>query len=944
MFEKIRKSLGLYLFFVIILYQNIIKISNPSFLQANKISANLYGYGFLYSLASLLLVSIIILIGYHINIVKKKLFDRYIYIYILNIILFFGLFLWKGIFTLGDLYNTLFPVTRNSYPLLVGIFLSLLIKNEYQKLNDDIKKNITIAILIIYLGSSLFNKDIFGLGNGNSVINGMLLTMIGYNLKDILKYLSDKKILLFTAVFSIISAFLMINVSLDLHGDLSTAFRLSSINSINIVILAIYLANYLKEKLTINDTKLNYIFVGVLLISNEYIIRKSIENIAVGRLLYALVFSLFILVIQFILGYAINFLSKKNIEFEIPRINKYELINIGYLLFLSWISIILAAPDGKWPHLTNESKSIFMFATFNNTQALIINTLIYYLIFKLIYIVTNKYWVSCIFNWILVTIWVIANKVKINYRLEPILPADFKLISEYKSIIGMVPMWIILVASLISVFLVILSFYLEKTKKVKSNNLNWLSKVLWIIAICLFFSSSLRMNHEESYVNKFLKSMSIGDAFENQLLGAQDNSFGLRFLKNIDTISMSMPNEYSKRNMENIYKKYKNDAQTINLKRNNKLNQQTVIFNLSESLSNPNRVNGVKLKNNPIPYIDNVIRKHTGGVMISSGYGGGTANLEYMALTGFPVSSFKPVIASPYTQIVGKQKNSYSINNLFNESEAIHPFTGTFYSRKAVYNKFGFEKFYFNGSKYKITNKKYIGKNPYLSDETSYSNVLKVINSSKNGKFINLVTMQNHLPYSDYYGNTSEYQLINPKFDEIEQKSIQDYSKGISYTDQDVKKFINEIDKIKKPITIVLYGDHLPGIYGHMSTNTLNAHETDYFIYSNKYARNHGAKNLDKKDTKYVSPIEFSPMVAKQTNSKVTPYLALLTKIQEELPAIDVYAFNDGKTPKFVNDQGKEISYKKLTKRQKELYNDLKLVQYDMTTGKQYLSNTKFYK
>lgn len=940
MFEKIRKSLVLYLFFVIILYQNIIKISNPSFLQTNKLSANLYGYGFLYSLASILLVSIIILIGYHINIVKKKLFDRYIYVYILNIILFLGLFLWKGSFTLEDLYNTLFPVTRNIYPLLVGIFVALLIKDEYQKLNDDIKKHITIAILIIYLGSSLFNKDIFGLGNGNSVINGMLLTMIGYNLKDILKYLSDKKILLFTAVFSIISAFLMINVSLDLHSDLSTAFRLSSINSINIVILAIYLANYLKEKLTINDTKLNYIFVGVLLISNEYIIRKSIENIAVGRLLYALIYSLFILVMQFILGYAINFLSKKNIKFKISKINKYEIINLIFILFLGWLSIILTAPDWKWPHFTAESKSIFMFATFSQPKSVILNAIIYYLIFRLIYSITNKFWISSILNGIISVIWIIANKIKIDYRSEPILPADLKLISNISSIMEMISKQLIVVAFILIIIFVFLAVYLEKNNAIPTKNRK--SRWVWGMIAILVLSSSLRMNHDNSYIRKILNSTEMNNTLWSPLLSVQNNGMAMNFLMNVDMIKSEKPRNYDQNKINEINSKYTKIAKHINLTRKNKLKNQTVIFNLSESLSNPNRINGVKLNRNPIEYIDRVKKSNTGGMMISSGYGGGTANMEYMALTGYPVSNFKASIGIPYTQVVGDQKNSFTINNLFKTSTAIHPFRGTFYSRKTVYSKFGFDKYYYLGSKYKITDRIYIDKSQYLSDETSYKNTLKVINSNKNGQFINLVTIQNHMPYINYKHNS--YKLMKPQFDENEQKSIIDYSKGISYTDQSVKKFINEIDKIQKPITIVFYGDHLPGIYGHINTNTLNAHETDYFIYSNKYARNHGAKNLDKKDTKYVSPIEFSPMVAKQTNSKVTPYLALLTKIQEELPAIDVYAFNDGKTPKFVNKQGKEISYKRLTKRQKELYNDLKLVQYDMTTGKQYLSNTKFYK
>ena len=245
------------------------------------------------------------------------------------------------------------------------------------------------------------------------------------------------------------------------------------------------------------------------------------------------------------------------------------------------------------------------------------------------------------------------------------------------------------------------------------------------------------------------------------------------------------------------------------------------------------------------------------------------------------------------------------------------------------------------GSKYKIKHKMKIGTNPYLSDETAYQNTLDVINSYKNGQFINLVTMQNHLPYSDYYDNSEDYQ-ISGDMDDGEKNTISNYSAGLSYTDKAVQKFIEQIDKINKPITLVFYGDHLPGIYSNIDGNSLEARETDYFIYSNKYARQHGAKNL--KHVKYVSPIDFIALTAEQTNSKVSPYYALLTEIQKELPTIKVYAYNNGKNPVFVDKKGRTVKYKQLTKKQKQLYNDLKLVQYDLTAGNQYLYRTSFFK
>lgn len=208
------------------------------------------------------------------------------------------------------------------------------------------------------------------------------------------------------------------------------------------------------------------------------------------------------------------------------------------------------------------------------------------------------------------------------------------------------------------------------------------------------------------------------------------------------------------------------------------------------------------------------------------------------------MSNFSPTIATAYTQVVSESKKSVTINDYFKKATAIHPYSGAFYSRKSVYQEFGFQKFMYLGSKDKIKYQSKIGSSPYISDETAYKNVLDLINDYHDGQFINLVTMQNHMPYDDYYDNADKFQ-VEGDIDDGEKSVISNYSVGINYTDKVVARFIKQIDKIKKPITLVLYGDHLPGIYS-IDTNKLESREADYFIYSNKYARSHGAKKTNK--------------------------------------------------------------------------------------------------
>ena len=62
------------------------------------------------------------------------------------------------------------------------------------------------------------------------------------------------------------------------------------------------------------------------------------------------------------------------------------------------------------------------------------------------------------------------------------------------------------------------------------------------------------------------------------------------------------------------------------------LTDSTVVYVLSESFSDPSRVPGLKTNKDSMPNIRKIKAGTTSGLMLSSGYGGGTANLEYMGL------------------------------------------------------------------------------------------------------------------------------------------------------------------------------------------------------------------------------------------------------------------------------------------------------------------------
>lgn len=966
MIKKLCNALVAYVSMVIVIFSLLIAQANPTFLQNNLLSKRLFAYSLLNNFSNVIVGVLLILIGYQIK-GNIKLIKKYIYIYVVNLLIFIGLFLWTRSFTIQNLYDAVLPITRNTYPVVLGVISALLIKDKLKNWFKKYKFSVILGgYAIVFTLPSIFNKDIFGLGNGNNIIIAFSLVALGIACSNVKidKLHIDKKVITLMSmgvILNVVLALSMPYISLKAHGDFSTAYRFNVLTSISVVVMAIVLF-IVGQRLKIYVKIPEYIGLLVLLTySNNFIIEKIVNgSISLKVLLFK---SCIVSIIVVVLGWLLAKIDKREHILErklslndgktiVPWISetimkminyiknhKHNLINIVILYTLAYCSFIFMSPHFTSPHMDGDKyTSIFFFAFFVKQHMMILTLLLYYLIYRFFYGITNKFWLSSIITYTAVTIAIVADAIKIYYRSEPILPTEVTMVSAYGDILEMIPQIILWIAIIGIIILTGVILFCEV--KFPQEKLSWKPRLLGILLAIVVFGSSTRINHGNSIVNAWLSSYGNEPTFWNQEYGAQYNGAIQQFLNNIDTNIMENNSNYSRKRVNKLVEKYKKQAEKINKGRTNNLSTQTIVFNLSESLANPNRLKEVELSQNPLSYIDSVKRNTTSGLMISSGLGGGTANMEYMTLTGLPVSNFSPTIATPYTQVVPNSNQTLTINNYFKKSTAIHPYRGSFYSREVVYKKFGFQKFMYLGGKYKLKHKMKIGTNPYLSDETAYRNTLDVINSYKNGQFINLVTMQNHLPYSDYYDNSGDYQ-VSGDVDDGEKYNISNYSAGLSYTDKAVQKFIEQIDRINKPITLVFYGDHLPGIYSNIDGNSLEARETDYFIYSNKYARQHGAKNL--KHVKYVSPIDFIALTAEQTNSKVSPYYALLTEIQKELPTIKVYAYNNGKNPVFVNKKGKTIKYKQLTKKQKRLYNDLKLVQYDLTAGNQYLYKTKFF-
>lgn len=597
----------------------------------------------------------------------------------------------------------------------------------------------------------------------------------------------------------------------------------------------------------------------------------------------------------------------------------------------------------------------------------VLNVILVALLYLMLLMLFNRFWTASI---VILAVGIIVAAIehfKVEIRYEAILPADLGFLgSNTGNMLTFIPAGAhvtILVAlgafaALLALILVLRHFDGRKGRMIRTGNLslNLTSRlILLLLPILVFALYCIHVSTTDSLANKFSRALGDTPSMWDSVYDAQRNGPLVAFTRQLNPKIMDKPSNYSEETMKKVAARYQKEAETINASRTNNLTDSTVVYVLSESFSDPSRVPGLKTNKDSMPNIRKIKAGTTSGLMLSSGYGGGTANLEYMGLSGLSMANFDSSLSSPYQQLVPSQHWTPTINQMWGapaNSLGYHSYESSMYSRATNYKKFGFSHFYTLTGPDVIKYQDKIDESPYVSDKSSYDSALEGIKSGKTNKFIQIITMQNHMPYHEWYENndyTAESTTGTPLGDD-EQQSIETYQKGVEITDQATQEFLNELDALDKPVTVVFYGDHLPGIYSSASeddNNSLALHLTDYFIWSNKASSSQGNKASD---AAYSSPNFFVAQAADHMNAKVSPYLAFLTEMHSKIAAMEPPVVNKiqgwDRIPEgqniYLDQNGNPMSTDDFDKETKQLLADYKLIQYDITAGKNYLKDTDF--
>ena len=546
-----------------------------------------------------------------------------------------------------------------------------------------------------------------------------------------------------------------------------------------------------------------------------------------------------------------------------------------------------------------------------------------FIVFILIYLSINRYLLPTFLIISLGIILSLANGIKQGMRSEPLLVTDFVWLQEPKLILSFVSKSAIILCISFLVTITVVYYLLRKRilveKLVVKKRFRYsMISFLLIVSLSVFV---VFKNEKNGKITEGIPVLSTVNNWEDITwmgfsVNARYKSLMYVWIKQLSKTLMEKPDDYSKDRISEIAKKYERRALEINKDRFEDIHDQTIIYVLSESFANPNRLPEVHLSENVIPNIESIKEKNTGGLMISNGYGGGTANMEFQTLTGLPFDNYSSATSVLYTEAVPNMKVFPTISNHFDSKNriVIHPSGANNYNRKNIYKQLGFNKLIFSSdSNRQLQNVQYEGVS--VSDETVYNNVLSNLNASES-QFFSVITMQNHAPWSD--PQPENVTATGDGLNDEENENLTSYARLLTHTDKSTMEFLEKLKNIDKKITVVFYGDHLPGLYppSIFANNPSLQYETDYFIWSNFQEK--------KINYNFVGASDFIAELFEHTNSKVSPYYALLTDVLSTKSTSE---------------------NKELTDEQAIAQEELRLIQYDISLGNAYIKkHKKFFK
>ncbi len=469
--------------------------------------------------------------------------------------------------------------------------------------------------------------------------------------------------------------------------------------------------------------------------------------------------------------------------------------------------------------------------------------LLNYALISGLYLLLRKTWVTILLSQFLVFSLSFINIQKENFLSASLVPSDFFLVKETLTAAPL-PLKI----ATFTAIAVFLGFFIWLYRKEKSEQkrLIWVNAILSVSIISFFITANFKNNFsgycgtaQQSQLCKYTGYLPntrgdwVGDHLTIKSLGFSTFFFS----KSVDNLNNKIfqTEVIPQARIDTLLTPPPLDNPTVAPQQETLPN---VIFVMSESHWDATKLDRSIPKN-----ITPTINKNQVSQMLSPSFGGGTANVEFEALTSLNI-----YLNHNELMYVSKIKRPiYSLAEYFNElgydSTAMHNNGQYFYNRSAVYQHLGFQRFISIENMVSAADRrKYINQAGWANDDLLYESINQQLKQTDQPQFIYAISVENHPMYNDDRFGKDGFKITKPGVSDPTKRQLNTYLMGMQRADEKLKQLIATVEQLDRPTLIVFFGDHLPNLqnvydeYGFFASAQEKAEKKDPKFFSTPLA------------------------------------------------------------------------------------------------------------
>ena len=370
----------------------------------------------------------------------------------------------------------------------------------------------------------------------------------------------------------------------------------------------------------------------------------------------------------------------------------------------------------------------------------------------------------------------------------------------------------------------------------------------------------------------------------------QANGFLLNFMAALRYSFVSAPEDYSAGEAERIAAQFPAAAGDGQVPEN-------LIIIMNESFADMQAsFPGLELSDDPLAYYHSLTENTVKGMLVPPVTGGGTANVEFEALTGGSLA-FLPSSTVAYQLYLydGVPSLVSQMEALNYHSIAFHPYLSSGWNRTSVYPWMGFDEQYYEED---VENREDIRR--YVSDSCDYAQLYRWTEETEEPTFIFNVTMQNHSGYTQGWNNLERTVKVENQTKGSKSATTQFFSL-MRESDKAIQELIEHYSASDETTMIVFFGDHQPPLgndfyeelYGkpldqRTTEEVLQQYETPFFIWANY--------DIPEAEGVRISANYLSVLTRQLANLPLSGFDGMLAQLMEVLPVATTvgYVTSDG--------------------------------------------------